>query len=754
MGAQLKPATLSDPRDTAEEIFERSESVAIRIADVFHGAWNTLFITKNVAAYGYNHKDFLSGKITWRDLIHPEDLPDLVDLLTTFGEMGNDKYNTVYRILRADGTTIWVSASSLVVRDDDGGILYIDCIVSDYTETKEHIERIGENFRQQAVLNEILQGLHDVDLDKAIQTILDRSGSYLGISRVTLFQNSPDNATCRAEQAWCNTGITSLMEQGEFVLNYENDIPDIAASLRADGHRIVNHGDVPKKSANEFDKENNLASAIFAISMQGEPFGFVAFEECVKPLHWTRDVIRFLDNVSRMVAPVIFRRRNEQLIHTMAMTDQLTGLYNRYCMEIRLDLAIAQAREVGQSGYVLFIDMDDFKIINDAYGHDYGDAILREVSGFLKTHFADPENIFRFGGDEFVIILSPDKVKDIYDIMGGLLQRAQLPWTVLDRTFYCTLSIGVVRFPEANEDGREIIRNADIAMYQAKKMGKNNYVFYTSTLDNDSVARAEMENAMREAIDNNFDGFDVYYQPLVDMDGKIIGVEALLRWLTFEGKRIAPATFIPLAEYLGLIVPIGEHVMRSAVRCCRRINRFHPDFFVSVNVSIRQFKQKEFMEHTLKLLAEEKVNLKNVVLEITEGMAVHDMQRMKMIIGELRKYGIGISMDDFGTGYSSLGNMRELPIDIVKIDRSFIHGVTTDPYSKSFIRFISDLVHSMGREICIEGVENANQLRYCRECGADYVQGYHLWHPMPEDEILELLGLNEEDDAPVARECQ
>lgn len=725
-------------REIAEEIIERSPSIAIRVSDAI-GKGETLFITENISSYGYSRDDFMSGRIAWIDVVHPDDKADLINLLKNFEEVGNDRYNIIYRMLRADETPVWISDSTIVFRDEAGKIRFADRIITDYTETKDHIERIGENFRQQAVLNDILLGLHDSNLDKALQIILDKSGDHLDISRAILFKNDPGGKTCHAIHEWCNKGVHSMMEQSEFAINYHNDIPEIIRDLERGGHSIINYGEIPPGCVNEFENEGVIASACFPVTIQDEFFGFICFDECFKKRRWRRETIRFMESVSRLVAPVIFRQRNEELIQSMALTDQLTGLYNRHHLETCLTQAIARARESGQSGYLIFIDMDDFKIINDAYGHDYGDAILKDLAAFLRSHFGDSDHIFRFGGDEFVILLEPEKAKDIYDVMGGLLQRAQLPWNVLERTFYCTLSVGVVRFPEGREDSQEIIKNADIAMYQAKKMGKNNYVFYTSTLDNDSIARAEMENAMRESIDNGFEGFEVYFQPLTDMDKKIIGAEALIRWTMPNGKRLSPAQFIPLAEYLGLIIPIGEYVLRSATRCCREINKRNPEFFVSVNVSIRQFKQPEYMEKALRIIDEEGVKPSNVVLEITEGMAIHDMQRMKLIAEELRKRGVLISMDDFGTGYSSLGNMRELPIDVVKIDRSFIHDVTRDTYSKSFIRFISDLVHSMGREICIEGVETAAQMRYCRECGADYVQGYFLFRPVPADELMELL---------------
>ena len=730
-------------RKIAEEIIEKSPSVAMRVSGDVEKR-KTLFITKNISKYGYNRDDFLSGKLSWMDVIHPDDRGDLVNLFYGFAEMGNDKYSVVYRIVRADGAPVWISDTSIVVRDESGAISHTDCIISDYTETKQNIESIGENVRQQAILNEILQGMHDADLDKSIQLLLDRSGSYLDVSRVVLFQISrKDPRLCRPIHEWRNHGVPALVGGDEANLDELYAAPGMLAELAAYGYRIVDHRD----GANECPPDAPSSAAVFSVNIQGKPFGFISFEEHDKDRHWSRETIRFLDNVSRLASPVILRRQNEQIIQSLALTDQLTGLNNRHHLDTCLNRAIEQARQAGQFGYVLFIDMDDFKIINDAYGHDYGDAILREVSHFLKSYFGDESNVFRFGGDEFVILVPPNRANDIYDIMNGLLTRARLPWTVFERTFYCTLSLGVVRFPIGREDSREIIKNADIAMYQAKKTGKNNYVFYTNTLDRDSVERAELETAMRESIENGFEGFEIQYQPISNTDRRIVGAEALVRWTPPNGQLMAPAQFIPLTEYLGLIIPIGEYVLRSGADFCKTANQIDPDFFVSVNVSVRQFKQQEFIENTLQILSQTNVRRSNIILEITEGMAIHDMQGMKLIAGVLRNSGIRIAMDDFGIGYSSLGSMRDLPVDVVKIDRSFIQGVTTDSYSKSFIRFITDLVHSMGRKVCIEGVESELQFEYSRECGADSVQGYYLWRPMPRGDFLEILARENSDAA-------
>ncbi|WAW09394.1 bifunctional diguanylate cyclase/phosphodiesterase [Oxalobacter vibrioformis] len=423
----------------------------------------------------------------------------------------------------------------------------------------------------------------------------------------------------------------------------------------------------------------------------------------------------------------------------MALTDQLTGLGNRHHLEACLTQALEDTRQSGQVSYLLFIDMDDFKIINDGYGHDYGDVILKDFASFLKSDFGSMANVFRFGGDEFVILMSPEHTDSIYAVINSLLARAQLPWHVINKSFYCTLSIGVVHFPEDDANSKDIIKHADIAMYQAKRMGKNNYAFYSSTRDNDSIARAEIEKEMREAIDNGFRGFSVVYQPLTEATGNIIGAEALLRWILSTGQTISPAQFIPLAEYLGLIVPVGEFVLREATTFCREINATRPDFYASINISIRQFQQQDFLERVLLILEETGVSPSNIIFEITEGMVMHDIQRVKHLSDELRQHGIRIAMDDFGVGYSSLGNMRELSIDIVKIDRTFIRDVSTDSYSKSFIRLITDLVHSMGKMVCIEGVETTEQLDYCRECGADCMQGFLIYKPVPPDVLRERL---------------
>lgn len=299
-------------RRIAEEIIEASPSIAIRVTGE-NGRWVTDFITKNIAKYGFSREDFMSRKVTWMDLVHPEDLPGLVASIDDSESRGVFKYNNIYRIRDAGGEDVWVSDDSTVVTNDKGEVLYSDCIISDYTETKRHIEKIEDHYRQQRVLKGILLGLHDADADKAVQVVLDSAGVYLDISRVLLFEDNPAHTDCRVIHEWTNSDILSMHD---LRINYERDIPEVHRNLVEKGYHIINYGDVPPRSTEEFNKEGVIAAAIFAVRVNNEPFGFICFDECVKERQWPDDTIRFLNNVSRLVAPAIIRKRSEDYLRS------------------------------------------------------------------------------------------------------------------------------------------------------------------------------------------------------------------------------------------------------------------------------------------------------------------------------------------------------------------------------------------------------------------------------------------------------
>ncbi len=720
----------------AMDIVERGPSVALRMA-CNGGA--TLFITQNVSKLGYEREDFLNGSLCWPGLVHPADAAALARNREGFAEQKMDSYTLTYRVMKKDGASLWVSDASTLVRDKKGEAQYIDCVITDHSLAMENQSKVQDGIKQQLVFNDILQSMQSGKSDEIFHTILARTGEYLGLSRVMLFEDDRLGKKGLAMYEWDNGDVPHLMSAGGYMLDYQSDIPYVDAELKRSELCVIDAGAVPSGLARVFAREGLVASASYVVqNPAGGRYGFISFGECELPRRWETETLIFLKNIAKLASAALMRKNSEESISRMAYKDQLTGLLNRYRFDVYMDKAIEDAHTSGGHGFVVFLDMDDFKIINDAYGHDYGDALILSVANYLRR-FEAFAKVFRFGGDEFTILVEERHAERAQNMLDEMIARARHPWQVMDREFYCTLSIGVVRFPDGDFGVTDIVKNADIAMYQAKSRGKNNYVIFNDDLRSNARHRAETEHRMRDAIDNAFTGFDVYYQPTVDMSGEVIGAEALVRWVDSEGNLVPPTEFIPLAEYLGLIVPLGEFVMREAATMCAAINRDFPRFTMSINVSIRQFQQHDFLERVENVLRQSGVNFSNVVLEVTEGMVVQDMEHMQTMVEQLRGMGLKIAMDDFGTGYSSLNNMRELPLDIIKIDRIFIRDLATDAYSKSFVRLITDLGHSMGRSICVEGVETPAQYAYCADCGADILQGFYFYQPMPSDEFEKLI---------------
>lgn len=722
----------------ALEIVENSPSLAMRLRGP-NGAWETLFMTGNIINLGYAPGDFLAGGLSWGDVIHPEDKALLFAQMERYAGLGIDQYAVNYRVVNKQGKVMWMTDSTTVARNADGSIAYIDCVVNDYTALRQSQQLAEKNLTQHHVLGKVMDLLQAKNVDKVFPKMLGLVGEHLGVNTVALFEDNAAHTMASVVSEWAAEPEKLPSATESATLHYGADIPEIKYDLDHDGQCVVNYDNVPPGLMRKFGKYGITAGAFFPVYKGDERYGFIAFVDGSEKRVFSDDTVAFLANIARLASTALMRISNEESIVRVAYHDRLTGLTNRYLFEMYTEQAISEARLAGESGYVLFIDMDDFKVINEGYGHDYGDGLLVAVADYLKGQYGDCCRLFRFGGDEFTILLNSRHADMAQDIVDELLARARHPWVVGEQEFYCTLSLGVVRFPEGGSSVTEVTKNADIAMYQAKSEGKNSYVYYNDSLDNSSRQRAETEHRMRASIENAFEGFCVHYQPQVDLAGTAVGAEALVRWADNEGKLIPPGQFIPLAEYLGLIVPLGEFVLRQAAHLCYRINQVLPSFTISVNVSIRQFQQPNFINRVESILAETGVEPGNMVLEVTEGLLAQNLERMRQLLEQLRGLGLKIAMDDFGTGYSSLNNMRRLPLDIIKIDRSFIRDVTGDAYSKSFIHLISDLVHSMGRTVCVEGVETVEQYRYCSECRVDTIQGFYFFRPVPEGELVRRL---------------
>lgn len=433
------------------------------------------------------------------------------------------------------------------------------------------------------------------------------------------------------------------------------------------------------------------------------------------------------------------KKMYQQKIERQANNDFLTGLYNRMRCEQDLEHYISQTKENGGEGALLFIDLDDFKHINDGLGHQYGDILLKNISDSLRRIPGVANNCYRMGGDEFVIIIVHQHMEMLHQILDEIKTLFTRPWMLKETDYYCTMSMGVARFPSDADTVEELIKKADTAMYAAKCSGKNRIEFYDEKAEISSVKRLDLEKNMRNATRNACEEFEVCYQPIVDITkpgNPCIGAEALLRWNSDELGMIAPTEFIPLAEYLGLINPIGDFVLKEACKRCKYWNDMgHPEYKVNVNLSVVQLLQNDIVDKIRNVLNETRILPRNLTLEVTESLAINDMSRMKMILADIRSLGVRVALDDFGTGYSSLNHIREMSLDVIKIDRCFVVDIGRDEFQMAFVKMVAELANTIGVKVCVEGVETEEQFAALKETKIQMIQGFYFGKPMHIDDF-------------------
>lgn len=426
------------------------------------------------------------------------------------------------------------------------------------------------------------------------------------------------------------------------------------------------------------------------------------------------------------------KKRYQRKIEQQAYTDFLTGLYNRMCCERDLARQVDLAKKNSATGALLYLDLDDFKHINDGLGHQYGDVLLKAISHSLQRVKGIEHTCYRVGGDEFIIVIPPDQYSRCEKILEDIREIFAKPWFLKDADYYCTMSMGIVTFPDMGDSVADLTKKADIAMYEAKRGGKNRMARYNAGIYSASGRRLDMEKNMRDAAIGDYNEFEVYYQPIIDVrkGDRCAGAEALLRWNSSKLGFITPAEFIPLAEYLGLINPIGNYVLREACAQCRKWNEAGFDYKVNVNLSVVQLLQADVVETVERTIEETGIEPRNLTLEVTESLAINDMERMQGILNRIRALGVKIALDDFGTGYSSLNHIREIPFDMIKVDQCFVREVAEDAYSQSFVKMVAELAETLGASICVEGIETESQYRIVRKMKVKYIQGYYFDRPM------------------------
>jgi diguanylate cyclase (GGDEF)-like protein len=466
----------------------------------------------------------------------------------------------------------------------------------------------------------------------------------------------------------------------------------------------------------------------------------------------TRTNLLHEENVAGIVVnlrDVTDRRKLEEELRHQAFHDPLTSLANRALFQDRTGHALTRAGRHGEPVTVLFLDIDDFKMVNDSLGHLAGDQLLGVVGERIVSCIRPSDTAARFGGDEFAVLLEDTPLDEACQIAQRILEALSRPITVQQREMFVTASIGIAPAGAGSTDPVELLRDADVAMYAAKSDGKARHSVYEPSMHAAVVARVEVTADLQRAIER--EELVLHYQPIVDLaTEQVVAVEALVRWEHPARGMVPPLEFIPIAEETGLIIPIGRWVLNQACRDMAAWRERHPDLplYSHVNVSVNQM--PVILDDTRRALATTGADPSSIVLEITESVMVHDTDFVVACLEDLKALGVRLSLDDFGTGYSSLSYLRRLPIDLLKIDKAFVNGIAGDAEESSLGRAVVHIAKTLDLETAAEGIETAEELAALRSLGCRFGQGFLFSRPVPLADLEDFLGVTSKDEEPAA----
>jgi diguanylate cyclase (GGDEF)-like protein/PAS domain S-box-containing protein len=672
---------------------------------------------------GYEHDELLG--LTGKDIRVGASGQTLRAETAEMIRLGGRRNTVLTEYRRKDGSTFPVESRRSLIDTPQGRVLLINS--RDLSERMRAEKRRAAQARYQKKISRLGQAaLSKRDsgelVAKAVQSVLDG----LGGGAVAYFERGDD--------------------AGEMLLRRSSGlgaVPSDPAPLRLEAaaalapvfersESVVLNGPWSETLPIPFEWVRRFGSlAAVPVPADGGPRGIVcALAEA--PGAFGPEESRFLTAAASMVSAALHRLDSEARLAYLAQFDPLTGLPNRTLLADRFAMMIVQARRRSASLGVLFVDLDDFKMVNDTQGHAAGDELLKEAARRLQSTLRDGDMVARISGDEFAVVLSdlarPD---DAAIVAQKILECLAKPFDIRGQESVVTASIGIATFPADGDNAEALLGAADAAMYRAKQSGRNAFQFFTAEINQRTRARAMLGIELRRALDRR--EFSLHYQPKIDLtSGRPCGAEALLRWEHPERGRVAPVDFIPVLEETGLIVPVGEWVLRKACEDLKNWQRSGgPIMPVAVNLSARQFRQHDLDERIRSIVAAAGVDPSLLELEITESQLMHDPDHAIRVLERLGAAGLRIAIDDFGTGYSSLAYLTRFPLASLKIDRSFVADVLSDEADATIVRTIIDMAHTLGFTVVAEGVERDAQAAFLRKLGCEQAQGFLFARPMP-----------------------
>ena len=652
---------------------------------------------------GIEPEAWLDDPEGWYASIHPDDLARVVDESGRCIEAGVP-FRLQYRAIRADGETIWIKEETAIVPDEHGVPVYWLGLMLDVSEFVQTRQKLDDAQRKYGALVEQIPAIVYVDVADD-----EMSTSYVSPQIFDLLGITPD----------------------EYVAD-----PDLWT-----------------KHLHPEDRDTALATYLKGRAT-GEPFTFeyrlLARDGRVVWFSDSAIVVRDADGASQFVHGVMLditdRKAAEEQLAYLAYHDKLTGLPNRAMFDELADLAIARARRTDLGVAVVHLDLDDFKLVNDSLGHEAGDALILELAERLKEAMRDTDLIARPGGDEFLLLLAD--IERTPPIAGGadgemlvaesvtvrIQESLRVPFVLDGNEVYMSASIGVSLFPHDADDAPTLTQQAEAAMFRSKKAGPGGYTMHVEG-DADAMSRLSFTTRLRKAVEN--ETWTLHYQPLVRLDdGAMIGVEALIRWLEPNGGIVPPGEFIPLAEEMGLIEAIGDWVVEEMGRQDELWRAQGLELEIGFNLSPRQMWQPDLVDKIVTRLDRSGMDPTKVVVEITESTAMTDPDRTQRILFDLHDRGLQLAIDDFGTGYSSLARLKHLPVDILKIDRSFVRDVDNDRDAANMVSAMIALATNLGMTPLAEGIETEGEWQYLAARGCPLGQGFYFSKPVPPGDIL------------------